>query len=69
MRVQLSHYQRRIIAELRRNNQQSYDTLAAQIGCHRNTVLTDIRQLEARQLVVKERGTGTRPNRYYLAVD
>lgn len=64
MRAHLSTYQRRILAELRRNNQQSYDRLAAIIGANRTTVISGVQRLVQRQLVTKERGCGPRPNRY-----
>ena len=67
MRVQLSAYQRRILAELRRNNHQSYDTLAAIVGAHRRTVIKGVKRLEQRQLITKERGIGPTPNRYSIA--
>ena len=67
MRKQLTPYQRRILAELRRNNQQSYDTLATRTGAHRRTVIAGVRQLVQRQLITKEeRGIGPRPNRYVV---
>jgi DNA-binding transcriptional MocR family regulator len=46
----------------------SYDDLAALIDCDRRTVITAIRRLELRHLiVVAERGHGSKPNRYALA--
>lgn len=66
MARRLSYIQQRILAELRRNPQQSYEDLAAAIEADRSTVIVGVKILERRHHIVKERGRGPEANRYIL---
>lgn len=66
----LSYVQQRIIDELRRRPQQSYDDIAAAVGADRTSVITGVRVLMYKRIVVRlERGRGSVPNRYHIPPD
>jgi DNA-binding response OmpR family regulator len=69
MKTRLSYAETQIMECLRLHPTRhlSYDDLTAQIGTlDRRTVITAMRRLETRRLIVTVRGQGCCPNRYLL---
>jgi DNA-binding GntR family transcriptional regulator len=67
-RRRLSNAERTVIDLLRYHPTKniSYDDMAAQVGYDRRTLISAVTRLCTRQYLVKQVGSGTRPNMYTI---
>lgn len=65
----MTYVQQRVLDELRRNPQQSYESLAAATGADRSSIIICVKRMELLRHVLVERGRGPYPNSYRVLTD
>ncbi len=64
--VKLTSLQEKIVAEIQKNNQITYDELSRKLKTHRTTIMRNIAKLKEKSIISRE---GSNKSGYWIVID